>query len=338
MHNKFESFAGVLECFGANNLLLDDTGLTMRYADVLQLAQGRHFQETRRALVFCLINNDIGGVAGYLALLAAQAIPMMFSPTLHESNVQQLVDAYRPDYIWLPRSCLGEWAHGTVLDQCQGYYLIALPGSKQPLHPSLALLLSTSGSTGSSKYVRLSTQNLLANAESIASYLALTSNELPITTLPPSYSYGLSVIHSHMVVGASIAITAKTFFDRAFWDFFRGVQITSLAGVPYHYDMLKKLRFTKMSLPSLLTLTQAGGRMEPEMTHFYADHCAKNGMRFFTMYGQTEAAPRMSYVPAEQAHAKAGSVGVAIPGGSFELRDERGHVVTNTGVAGELVY
>lgn len=337
-HTPIMSFADVLARYSANNLLVDETGTMLRYGDVLQVAQTSPLQATRRALVLCLPQNEIGGLVGYLALLAAESVPLMVSPELQFSQIESLAAAYQPDYVWLPESRAGEWAQSTVLARCHGYCLLALPGTHQPLHPSLALLLSTSGSTGSGKYVRLSMQNLLANAESIASYLALTADELPITTLPPSYSYGLSVIHSHLLVGATIAVTAKTFFDRAFWNFFREVQATSMTGVPYHYEMLKKLRFVKMTLPSLRTLTQAGGRMEPELTRHYAAHCSQNGGRFFTMYGQTEATARMSYVPADQAQAKAGSVGVAIPGGAFELHDEHRGIVADAGATGELVY
>jgi long-chain acyl-CoA synthetase len=338
LHPSTMSFSDVLARYGANNLLIDETGIMLRYSDVIQLAQTTPFQATRRALVFCLPQNEIGGLAGYLALLAAESVPLMVSPELQFSQIESLAADYRPDYVWLPESRAGEWTQSTVLARCHGYCLLALPGTQQPLHPSLALLLSTSGSTGSGKYVRLSMQNLLANAESIASYLELTADELPITTLPPTYSYALSVIHSHLLVGATIAVTAKTFFDRAFWNFFRETQVTSMAGVPYHYEILNKLRFAKMSLPSLRTLTQAGGRMEPELTRHYAVHCFQNGMRFFTMYGQTEATARMSYVPADQAQAKAGSVGVAIPRGAFELHDEHGAILAESGATGELVY
>ena len=330
--------ADALARYRANALLVDETMAILRYGDVLQLAQTPHFQATRRALVLCLVQNEIGGLAGYLALLAAESVPLMVSPDLPITQIKSLAAAYQPGYVWLPESRSGEWAQSSVLARNHGYCLLALPGAQQSLHPSLSLLLSTSGSTGGGKYVRLSMQNLLANAESIVSYLALTADELPITTLPPTYSYGLSVIHSHLLVGATIAVTAKTFIDRAFWNFFREVQATSMTGVPYHYEILRKLRFFKMTLPSLRTLTQAGGRMEPDLTRDYATHCSQNGRRFFTMYGQTEATARMSYVPADQAQTKAGSVGVAIPGGTFELRDEYGNIVVDAGATGELVY
>lgn len=330
----------LLAQFSGNVLLRDETGHIVFYRDVLELARTPVFQATRRLLVMCSVDNDIGGIAGYLALLAANAVPMMVSPTLSSSALDALLTAYRPDYLWLPQHEAIRWPRAELRSSHCGYSLVGLNNSAGALRSNegLSLLLSTSGSTGTGKYVRLSHQNVWSNAAAIADYLALTPDELPVTILPPSYSYGLSIIHSHLWVGAGLAVTNKTFFDRDFWSFLRGAEATSLAGVPYHYEILKKLRFTEMELPHLRTLTQAGGRMSPSLTQEYATHCQNKGMRYFTMYGQTEASPRISYVPAEQAFAKAGTIGIPIPGGSIELQSETGEVLTGAHVVGEMVY
>lgn len=327
--------------FSNNVLLLDETRRIVRYRDILELSQGAAFQGVRRRLVMCVVNNDTDGIIGYLASLVADAVPMMVSPTLSPSALDSLISAYQPDYLWLPKKQAGRWPDALWHASQGGYALIAVnsnTGALPPIHDDLALLLSTSGSTGSAKYVRLSHQNVWSNAVAIADYLVLSADELPVTTLPPSYSYGLSVIHSHLWVGAGLAVTNKTFFERDFWNFLREVKATSLAGVPYHYEILNKLRFTGIELPHLRTLTQAGGHMTPALTQEYAAHCDKKGMRFFTMYGQAEASPRMSYVPADKAFAKAGTIGIPIPGGALELRSEMGGLLTDTNVVGELVF
>lgn len=330
---------GFLDQFGENVLLRDATGHVVHYLDVHKLAQSEAFRVTRRRLVMCCINNDIDGLEGYLALLAANAVPMMVNPTLSKSGLDALIATYQPDFLWIKNDARRRSSaemHSTM----RGYALIDLKNGSctTALHEDLSLLLSTSGSTGNVKYVRLSHQNVWSNAIAIADYLALSANELPVTTLPPSYSYGLSIIHSHLCVGAGIAVNEKTFFDRDLWRFMLEVKATSFAGVPYHYEILKKLRFTKMDLPHLRTLTQAGGHMSPDMTQEFASHCQKNGMRFFTMYGQTEASPRISYVPAEQAFQKAGKIGIPIPGGALELLSETGTVIADANVVGEMVY
>lgn len=291
-----------------------------------------------RKLVFCLAENDIGGLAGYLGLLVSDAVPLMLGASISLFQLSGLIEKYRPSFIWIPEARKSEILNAEYVDSFSGYCLLDLncPGSS--IHDSLALLLATSGSTGSPRFVRLSKQNLLSNAGSIAQYLELSPDEVPITTLPPSYSYGLSIIHSHIAVGSTIALTNKTFFDRAFWDCLRSVKATSIGGVPYHYEILKKLRFSRMDFPSLRTLTQAGGRMQPNLTYEFATHCLERGMRFFTMYGQTEATARMSYLPSDRAVTKAGSVGIAIPGGKLWLENEHSLPIQDAEIAGELVY
>lgn len=323
----------------ADRILFDCAdGSRIMYSDILELGARPAFKATCRRLVFCMSENDPGGLGGYLALLSANAVPLMLGAGLTHCQLQPLIRAYQPGLIWLPRARAGEFPEARTLLTYRDYCLLELGEHDIPIHDSLALLLSTSGSTGSPKFVRLSHENLLSNAQAIAQYLELTPDEIPITTLPPSYTYGLSIIHSHVLVGSRIALTSGSFFDRAFWDFLKATGATSFGGVPYHYEILKKLRFVRMELPSLRTLTQAGGRMDPELTREYATHCTAQGMRFFTMYGQAEATARMTYLPPDRSVSKAGSIGIVIPGGSLWLEDEHGRVQQGEEAAGELVY
>ena len=319
-------------------LFRDSEGRCLPYSKVTELAETSAFTLMQRRVVLCMVDNDLAGLAGYLGLLAADAIPLMISVGMPSRLVQSLNASYRPGCVWLPESRRAEFTDAVCLIAFDGYCLLDLDSPPYEIHESLALLLGTSGSTGNPQLVRLSYENVWNNAESIARYLELDGEEIPITTLPPSYTYGLSILHSHVVVGATIAVAKTTFFDRSFWKFLRDVGATSLGGVPYHYEMLERLRFTSMDLPCLRTLTQAGGRMEPAMTRKYATHCASRSMRYFTMYGQVEATARMSYLPSAKAVSKAGSIGVAIPGGRLWLEDQEGQVITEAGVTGELVY
>lgn len=204
----------LLARFSNNTLLRDDNGVTVRYADIAELARSKAFKTARRRLVICGVNNDVYGLQGYLALLAAGAVPMMVSPTLSQTARDALVTAYRPDFLWMPQQDVIRWPGPISLIKVGDYALASINNDIDlpPLYDDLALLLSTSGSTGGIKYVRLSHQNFWSNAIAIALYLGLTADELAVTTLPPNYSYGLSIIHSHLWVGAGLAVTNKTLF------------------------------------------------------------------------------------------------------------------------------
>lgn len=297
-----------------------------------------------RSLVFALCSNTEGSLCGYLACLQNRVVPLMLDAEMDATLLGGLIQTYGPQYIWLPN----ETAQQTMFDgwplrlnaEEYGYRLLEnpRPTPNLKLHPDLALLLTTSGSTGSPKLVRISYDNLLANAESIAQYLEITAEERPITTLPMHYSYGLSVINSHLLRGATLLLTPRSIMEKEFWAFFREAGATSLSGVPYTYQMLKRLRLQRMELPTLRTLTQAGGKLGAELVHEYAEWAAQSGRRFVVMYGQTEATARMSYLPAEQALTRSASIGIPIPGGSFTVVDTEGKPIQTPETPGELVY
>lgn len=328
-----------IEQFSERPLILADDGSIHHYRDVLDLSGVFYRHAAARRLVFCICSNTPAALLGYLALLRVGAVPAMLGAGVSPAQLQGLQDAYRPALIWTPAERLDDFPGAARLFDRDGYSLLAIRNAPDiPIHEDLALLLTTSGSTGSPLFVRQSRQNIASNAAAIADYLGIAGDDMPITTLPLHYTYGLSIIHSHLQQGCAIALTARNFFDRGFWDFLRASAPTSFGGVPYHYEILRKLRFWRMALPSLRTLTQAGGRMEPALSREFAEQCAERAIRYYTMYGQAEATARMSYLAPEFALEKFGSIGKPIPGGEFWLEGERGERIESSGSSGQLVY
>ena len=123
-----------------------------------------------------------------------------------------------------------------------------------------------------------------------------------------------------------------------FWKYVKEQKATSISGVPYTYEMLRRLRFFRMDLPHLKTMIQAGGKLNADMVKEYAESAEKAGKRFFVMYGQTEAAPRISYLPYIEAKQKPSSIGIAIPGGKLSIHDSDGTPISEPDVDGELGY
>ncbi|GLY05978.1 AMP-binding protein [Actinoplanes sp. NBRC 101535] len=209
-----------------------------------------------------------------------------------------------------------------LLDPDTGHTDLIHRYTTDEVHPDLALLLTTSGSTGNPKLVRLSRSAVLANAEQVAESLGVTADDVAITTLPLFYSYGLSVLHSHLLRGATVVLERTGIMQRDFWTAVNEHGVTSMAFVPYQYEMLRRLRFDPAKYPTLRSLTQAGGRLRAERVTEFAEKMAAAGGRFFVMYGQTEAAPRMATVPPERLAEKSGSVGLPMPGATFTIEDD----------------
>jgi len=263
-------------------------------------------------LVLLEAANDVESVVTLLAALAGGHPVIVTAPG--ESG---LVKAYDPDVL----------ARGPLLEARRS-------GSAHALHPDLALLLSTSGSTGSPKLVRLSATNLDCNAGQIADALGLRADDVAATTLPLQYCYGLSVLLSHLSVGAGVLLTDLSVVDACFWEGFTAAGGTTLAGVPYTFDLLDAVGFDSMSLPRLRLLTQAGGRMDPTVVRRWAELGEERGFELAVMYGQTEATARMATLPTHLAASHPSSIGVAVRGGHFRLEAIDGAA---PGV-GELVY
>ncbi len=318
--------------------LLLSNDMYCKFEDLLDLSQAMQRHKVSGKLVLSLVQNKPEALMGYIALLKSEAVQMLQSEDLSLSALSNLIHRFKPSFIWLPTERASELVSYEKLFETGAYTLCHKDTNITKIYPDLRLLLSTSGSTGSPKFVRISKQNLLENAQAIAKYLHITSNDRPITTLPPSYTYGLSIVHSHLVAGAAIIVSDKTFFDRSFWELFRESEATSLAGVPYHYEMLKRLKFSQMDLPSLKIITQAGGYMDCGLTREFAEICDEKGILFYSMYGQVEATSRISFLDPMKIRKKAGSIGQAIPGGKLWLRNETGAIIKGTKEIGELVY
>ena len=284
-----------IDTYGSRLAIIADDGRRLTYAELGDLVATKAKSLQRGVLQFCLCKNTIESIVEYLACLEAGAPVVMLDATKDAETIENLRQIYQPG-----------------ITKC---------------HPDLAVCLTTSGSTGSPKLVRLTLRNIIANAKSIAKYLHIDTNERPITMLPMYYSYGLSIINSHLLKGATILLTDKSYAQREFWNFLRENVATSMSGVPYTWEMLRRLRFMRMDLPSVRTMTQAGGKLNAEIALEYIRWAKSVGKQFIVMYGQTEATARMSYLPWERAEEKYASIGVAIPGGEFSLAED-----------GELIY
>lgn len=112
-----------------------------------------------------------------------------------------------------------------------------------------------------------------------------------------SYSYGMSVLNSHFAVGACICLTHHTVMEPGYWQDMADFEATSLSGVAFHYQALRRFVGKQLELPHLKSLTQAGGRLDPKFVKFFADWAGKTGRKFHVMYGQTEAGPRIAHLP-----------------------------------------
>jgi len=328
-----------MSVFHLEGELIEESGKRYSVNDLLNWGEDLFAQILPRRLTLLLCRNEIESVLFYINALNKGVVPILMDAETDIELIAKMINTYEPSYIFGPADLINKFPGFTIKKNLNQYILgvnTDYIGAEMP--EELALLLSTSGSTGSPKLVRLSLNNITSNADSIIEYLKLNPNEKAITNLPMNYSFGLSIINSHLRVGAKVLLTKESVIQRKFWDLFRSNNITSLSGVPYTFEILKKMKFLNMELPSLRTITQAGGKLSNDLIQLFAEYSNNHNISFYVMYGQTEATARLSYLEPDQCLKKLGSIGKAIPKGKFYLVDESGKQILSPEEKGELKY
>lgn len=289
---------------------------------------------TTKQLILVKAKVNVETIIGYLSFLRSNHALIMLDASVDHAFTQNIIETYKPNLIW-------EESHDTdkYLVKYKNYGLKENNLEDLDLHPNLALMLSTSGTTGSPKMVKLTKENLYSNCTSIVQYLNIEQSHRAITNLPLYYSYGLSILNTHLKQGASIVVTDESIMSKKFWEIFKKFKVTTLSGVPYHYEIFKRIGLMKMDLPSLKYMTQAGGKLNQKLVIEFATWANENNIDFCVMYGQTEATARMSYLPIEKTLEKNTSIGIAIPNGQFKIKDLTSNkFLDEADIDGELIY
>lgn len=289
---------------GAAAALITATGAPWTHADLRSRVDHlvtRLPDLTRgRCLVHVPLQPEAGSVAAYLAVLEAGHVALVTADDSSAATpTRRILERYRPD--------LRVATHGA------GYQQLTA-GPQHLLHPDLALLLSTSGSTGSPKLVRLSHDNVVSNAAAIAGALGLTSADRGITSLPLHYCYGLSVLHAHLYAGGSVVLSDDSVLDDSFWEGVDRHEVTTVAGVPHTLQLMDSTGVLQRPHPSLRLVTQAGGRLAPERVERTARLGEQQGFELAVMYGQTEATARIAVLDPRRTLEHSDAVGRPVPG------------------------
>ena len=319
--------------FSSKVFLIDEKEKPVTFGKIFLKPENELSFITDNDICLLLADNCKSYIELYLYFFKKNIKQILLDKNINEIQITKISKLYKPNYLIINSSNKISFKSYKFIKSYGSYNIYLYSKKKLPMHKDLAVLLSTSGSTGSSKFVKLSKKNILDNALNICKYLKINSKHTTITTMSPSYSYGMSIINTHFISGSKIILNNQSFFEKIFWDKIKRYKVNSFGGVPYHYEILKKLKFSNFNLPSLKYLTQAGGSMNKDLILYFLNCCKKKGISFIQMYGQTEASPRISYLPFKFARKKIGSIGKAIPGGNITIKKTK-----KTNKVGEILY
>lgn len=315
----------------ADATFLVDEERSHSYGDVFRMGDVL-FEGSPPSVAVLLCDRSVATVAAYFGALRCGVVPLLLDGRTNGLALARTIEAYAPRYVL---------AHASAAPP--GYAPARQIGAKalfqrvdptdHPLYRTLALLIPTSGSTGDPKCVRIAGANIEACTRSVVAYLGMTPDRVTASLLPFHYSYGLSVLHNTSFVRGRMVLTEQSILERSLWQRIEDSGVTDIAGVPFTFETLRRIRLSEKILTNLVCVTQAGGALAPHLTRHFWQYFSGHGVRYFTMYGQTEASPRISYVPHDCAMEKLGSVGIPIPSGKVAIVEG----VPGSG-EGELVY
>lgn len=316
---------------------IDDNGSSISYGELSDFSPLFTKTIPKRSIVFLMCKNNIGCLYAYVSMIENGIVPVTLSENIDKELFNNLLESYQPQFICVDQSHVKDYFLKIVYRE-KGYVYLYTGYAQYPINDKLELLMTTSGSTGSPKLVRYKQGNLTANAANVAKAWGWTQDERPICDLSMNYTMGLNVINTHLFAGAKLLLVSSNITNVKYWNFIKENTATNFTGVPFSFDLLWKLRFFRMNLPHLTTLSAGGGKLTDVMFKTIAEYARDNGKRFIASFGTTETSARIAMLEPNLALERIGSIGKAIPEGELFLLDHDGNIIEKVEAEGELGY
>ena len=323
-----------------NQVALINENESISYRELIKQSDKIKKEIESNSIVLLIADNSSAFVVGYVAFLSKEkTINILVDNSFSDEFIVKIIKTYKPNYIYVSKTKkYFEKKYKNILDYDSYIVFKTSFFIHKELNFKNFLLLSTSGTTQSPKFVRLSQENLEDNTLKIANHLNIKKNHTTITTMPMGYSYGLSILNTHLFKGAKIVLNKSTILEKIFWEKIIKHNVNSFGGVPEFYEFLKRIDFQKNLYTSIKYLTQAGGKLQEETLKYFGNICKKKKIKFYVMYGQTEASPRMSLLNWKMFFKKINSIGKPLKGYKMNLVSKNKKLIKKNNQEGEIVF
>lgn len=337
-------------------LVVDEQCLTYRDLDNASSALARHLigngvERGDRVAIF--LDNSAAAAISIFAVLKAGAAFCPINPSTKAEKLAGIVEQCRPVTL------ITSGRHRPVVEQALSMvsaaprviasdcadmpdawtrFEQAIVGDESPVPDvgepqDLAMLIYTSGSTGRPKGVMMTHQNVVAAALSVIAYLGGNADDIVLSALPFSFSYGLYQLLMSVKVGGTLVLERSFAFPQATLGKIVAERVTGFPIVPTMAAQILQMKtLASLDLPSLRYITSASAPMP--VPHIQRLTRLFPNAAFYSMYGQTEC-KRGTYLPPDQIASKPDSVGIAIPGTEAFVVNEAGQRLP-PGMVGEL--
>lgn len=333
------NFYSEIEKYKDNKAIILDDELFFSYNQLIDLANKLSKNIEKKKLILVLMDNEIETIISMIASDLNQNVIMSVNSIINYNALDKIIITYKPDFIFFNKNKnLNLKGYSYKCDFINYRLISRKKNHHKELHQDLFMLVSTSGSTGSKKQVMLSKQNLSSNTYSIIKDLKIFSKDVCITTLPPGYVYGMSIINTHLLSGAKIILNKSSVIEKDFWRKIKHHKVNTFGGVPYTYELIHRFFLKKENFTNVKYITQAGGFLSDNIKFDIIKFLKKNNKKFITMYGAAEGTARLSYLPWRYAEKKNGSIGIPIYNGNFFIMDQINKEIKEPNKEGCLFY
>jgi long-chain acyl-CoA synthetase len=271
----------------------------------------------RKSLLILVSSNTIISIIFYIFAIKHDCKIIILDENHSENFIKKTILKFKPNFIFFPKikKILKNKKKVIIQDYalCEIHKII-----DKKINKKNSIILTTSGTTSNPKFVRLSPENIYENTHQIQKYLKINYKHKTITTLPMAYSYGLSIINTHLEFGGQVYLSNFSPVNINFWKIIKKKRINNFGSIPAMYEFLKKIKFEKLISSDIKYLTVAGGKTNNETLKYLRLVCLKKNINFFVMYGQTEASPRISFIDITK-NLEFKSIGKPVNGGKIEL-------------------
>jgi long-chain acyl-CoA synthetase len=293
---------------------------------------------TKRSLILVLGGNNYETISSYVGLINKKSVIIMIDKNISQDFLVDIIKKYKPNFIFSPKKKETPKSYSIFYDFKDYKILKKNINNVIKLNKDLAVLLTTSGTTGSKKFVKQSYLNYEDNSKKIINSIQVKKNSSVITTLPISYTFGLSIINTHLISGATIILNESSILDQKFWKLYNKFQPKNFYGVPFIFEMINRIGFSKLINNNLNVIANAGGGLNKDLSIKIAKLSKNKKIKFYNMYGQTEATSRMSVLNFKFSLTRPTSIGKPLKGGKFYLLSDANKLINKANVSGNLFY
>lgn len=309
----------VLENVIANKNLLFTDASTGSTIPVGTLYRSLGLNPVEKGLLFLYNDNQLPSIEVLLNFYGTAHTIALLGQKLHTEFKDRIEAEYRPKYIFdplrdkIPGYSLKEFSDSIKIFAKDDYH------NEIAIHPEIKILLSTSGTTGIPKLVKLSDENLYQNAISILRYMPILESDVVPLNVPINFVYGFSIFTTNCMRAGRIVCSDKDIMQKAFWEEMEEYGYSTLGGVPFLYENLNRIGFFRKDSPSLRYFTHTGGVINEALRKTIFSYCHEFEKDFFAQYGQTEAGGRMAYLTTDGLLEEETSIGTPVHGGDFSI-------------------